>query len=124
MAKILIVDGDAFLSKIVRLKLEHAGHQAEVAEDGAIALKQLSKVKPDLIIMEILLSKISGFDILKKVKQINSVKEKIHTLIVTNLASEKDVTKLKELGADKIIIKSKMNIMELLDIVDKTFKHK
>lgn len=102
---ILLIDSDTFLINIYQPKLEAAGYKVLIAQDGEKALEMIRKHKPSLILLEIILPKINGWDIIKKVKK-NKTLSKIPIIVFSNLSSQEDVKKTFDLGVDEYLIKA------------------
>lgn len=105
MKKILIIEDDPFLSEMYAIKLSQDNFQVEIAVDGKEGLKKIQSYKPDLILLDIVLPKMDGFEILKKLKQDPKLK-KIPVILLTNLGQKNEVEKGLALGADEYIIKA------------------
>ena len=105
MRKILIVEDDSFLSEMYATKLQQAGYQAEVADDGEKALNQAKANRPDLILLDIVLPKKDGYEVLRKIKEDDQLKS-TPVILLTNLGQKTEVEKGLELGADAYIIKA------------------
>lgn len=106
MAKILLVDDDALLVRMYQKKFENDGYEVETANDGDVILTKVSKSKPDLILLDIMMPKINGLDVLKKLQE-NKVTKKIPVILLTNVGgSDEDVNRGLELGAVSYIIKA------------------
>jgi len=105
MKKILIIEDDPFLSEMYMAKFSQSDFQVEVATDGKKGLEKIKTSKPDLILLDIVLPKMDGFEILKKVKEDSQLK-KIPVILLTNLGQKNEVEKGLALGADEYIIKA------------------
>jgi len=105
MKKILLVEDDPFLIDIYATKLKLEGFDLITAKDGEEALEKLKKNKPVLIILDIVLPNMDGWQVLKQIKNIQGA-EKIKILVLSNLGQKEEVEKGLELGADKYLIKS------------------
>lgn len=103
--KVLIVEDDAFLAEIYRTKLSHEGFEVTVAKDGEAGLVQARKVMPHIILLDILMPKKDGFEVLKELKADASTK-RIPVIMLTNLGQKEDVDRGLELGADDYLIKA------------------
>ncbi len=103
--KILIVEDDQFLLEMYSAKLKGAGFQIEIAKDGEEALDKAFEFKPDLILLDIVLPKMDGFEVLKRLKE-NPVLRKIRVIALTNLGQQGEVQKGTSLGADDYFIKA------------------
>lgn len=103
--QILLVEDDTFLASIYKTKFEMEGFQVTVAENGEAGLEAARKKIPDLMLLDILLPKMDGFTVLKKIKDNNDTK-KIPVILLTNLGQKDDVDKGLELGAADYLIKA------------------
>lgn len=105
---ILLVEDDPMLTELYQTKLEMDGFQVSVATDGESGLAQVKKLKPDLILLDIMLPKLNGFEVLKSVKQ-QPLTAKIPVIVLTNLGGEKadsDKQLALNLGADEFLVKT------------------
>ena len=105
MKKILIIEDDPFLSEMYLAKLSQSGFKTEIAADGKKGMEKIKTSRPDLILLDIVLPKIDGFEILKKIKKDSKLK-KIPVILLTNLGQKNEVEKGLNLGADEYIIKA------------------
>jgi DNA-binding response OmpR family regulator len=104
MKKILLVEDDPFLIDIYSTKLTESGFKVFISKDGALVLEAAKKNKPDLIVLDIVLPHIDGWQILKQIKE-DELKE-MKIIILSNLSQKEEVEKGISLGADKYLIKS------------------
>ena len=105
MKKILIIEDDSFLSEMYAAKFTESGFEIEVAFDGSVGLAKIENFNPDLVLLDIVLPKMDGFEILKKIKE-NEKLKKIPIILLTNLGQKSEVEKGLSLGADEYIIKA------------------
>ena len=119
--KILVVEDDPFLLGMYVTKLEMSGFIVTGVEDGNEAVPAVEKEKPDLILLDIILPNMDGFEILKKLKKENSTKD-IPVIIFTNLGQQADVEKGLELGAVDYLIKAHFTPSEVITKVNKILK--
>ncbi len=105
--KVLIVEDDSFLRDLCIKKLSKKGFTVYEAVDGEKALNQLEKMRPDIILLDIILPVIDGFDVLKKIKtnEDESIKN-IPVLMLSNLGEKDDIKKAKNLGASDYLVKA------------------
>jgi len=115
---ILLVDDNSFLTRIYQPKLESAGYKVLIAQDGEKALDMIRKHKPSLILLEIILPKINGWDIIKKVKK-NKILSKIPIIVFSNLSDQEDIKKTFDLGVDEYLIKSQTMPSETINKIIK-----
>lgn len=102
--KILIVDDEEDILEIIRYNLENVGFFIETAKDGLDAIRKAKDFKPDLILLDIMMPKMTGTDVLKVIKREESLK---NTLIIflTAVSNEQSEIEGLDLGADDYIIK-------------------
>ena len=105
MKKILIIEDDPFLSEMYAAKLNQNDFQTEVATDGKSGLAKIKADKPDLVLLDIVLPKMDGFEILKAIKGDPKFKD-VPIVLLTNLGQKSEVEKGLSLGADEYIIKA------------------
>lgn len=106
MAKILLVDDDPLLVRMYQKKLENDGYTVETANDGDVALSKVQDFKPDLVLLDVMMPKVNGYEVLKTLKADDSTK-KIPVIILTNVgASDEDVSRGMELGAVAYLVKA------------------
>lgn len=106
MAKILIVDDDSLLVRMYQKKFENDGYTVATAGNGVSALEEVEKFRPDVILLDIMMPKMNGFEVLTKLKA-NQATSSIPVILLTNLGSSQEETdKGLELGAVKYIVKA------------------
>lgn len=115
MTKILLVEDDMALRDIYSTRFMAEGYEVVTASDGEQALTVAVKEKPDLIVLDIMMPKISGFDVLDILRTTPETKE-AKIIIMTALSQPTDVEKGKQLGADEYLVKSQVT---LTDVVEK-----
>ena len=103
--KILIIEDDKFLLKLYGDKLRRAGFEVAESVTGEEALNKISVDMPDLIILDLILPKKSGFEILTEFK-LNPKTKNIPVIILTNLGQESDIKKARDLGVKDYLIKA------------------
>jgi DNA-binding response OmpR family regulator len=112
--KVLWVEDDQFLSDIISRKLQAEGAELTHSTSGEEALSVVEKINPDVVVLDILLSGIDGFEILKRIKANDSLK-KIPVILLSNLGQKSDVEKGTTLGAAKFLVKATMTLDEIVD---------
>lgn len=115
MTKILLVEDDEALREIYSARFTAENFQIITAGDGETALSRAVSEKPDLIILDIMMPKISGFDVLDILRATPETKE-TKIIIMSALSQQSDVEKGKTLGADAYLVKSQST---LTDVVEK-----
>jgi len=119
MAKtILFIEDESALQKTFGEILKQEGYEMISALDGEIGLRLAGTKKPDLILLDLILPKIHGFEVLKKLKQAEETKN-IPVIILTNLEGMKDVDMALETGAATYLVKAQYSLEEILEKIKK-----
>jgi DNA-binding response OmpR family regulator len=121
--KVLVVEDDPFLSSLLKGRLEKDGYQVTAALDGALGLAALSASKPDLVLLDIIMPVMNGFDMLKKMKADPAMKDVI-VIIFSNLGQEHEIEEGKQLGADDFLVKAKFTLHEVMTKIEDLLKRK
>ncbi len=119
--KVTIVEDDKLLADLLTKKLVAAGCALSHAIDGSQALKVVRREMPDIIILDILLPGMDGFEVLKVLKNDEALKH-IPVLLLSNLGQDKDVEKGKQLGAANFLVKATVSLDEILDEIKKILR--
>lgn len=114
--KILLVEDDDGLASVYRMRLESEGFDVNRVANGENALSTAVEYKPDLILLDVMMPKISGFEVLDILRNTNDTKN-IKVIMLTALSQDKDKEKAKELGADDFLVKSQVVIADVIDRV-------
>lgn len=118
--KVLIIDEDKFARSIYESELHQQNIQVVFAVDGADGLKKAKEEKPNLIIMELILTKKNGFDLLNEIKNDAKIKD-IPVIVCSVLGQESDINEAMSLGAKKYFSKDTYSLKqvtkEVLDIL-------
>ena len=117
MKKIVIIEDEDFISKILQIKLKNSEMDLLVARDGESGLEMVKKQKPDLVLLDLILPKMYGFDILKALKDDNSTK-KIPVIILTNLGQDEEKQKGMELGALDYFVKANTSLDKIVQRIE------
>jgi len=110
---ILIVEDDKFLRELLVRKLEEERFEALTAVDGKEGLKEIEEKQPALILLDLVLPGIDGFEILKRIKG-NAETSKIPVIILSNLGQSEEVEKGLRLGANDYLIKAHFTPDEII----------
>lgn len=116
--KILIVEDEKALSDIVEEEFDLMGFDAKVAEDGELALKFARSFDPDLMLLDLVLPKKGGFDVLKELKEDPALKT-IPVLVVSNLSTPETIRRAMILGAEDYFVKTEITIFDIINKVKK-----
>jgi len=111
-AKILIVEDEPFLLELYQTKLVQEGYNALVASNGDVGFAQALNNLPDLILLDLLMPKVDGYEMLKKLKADSKTKA-IPVIIFSNLTQKEEIEKGLRLGANDFIIKTSITPTQL-----------
>jgi DNA-binding response OmpR family regulator len=110
--KILFVEDEKVLRETLTEALENSGFEVDFADNGSLALDLLRDEEYNLILLDIILPKKNGFEVLEEMKKIN---KKIPVILLTNLSGTDNVQKALELGAKNYLVKSEYKLDEIVD---------
>lgn len=111
--KIMIVEDDRFLSFLMKARLEKDGFVVLQVFDGEEAIQLLKTETPSLVILDLIMPKVTGFEVLKMIS-VTPQLSKVPVVIVSNLAQDSDIEKARELGAKEYFVKVKVSIDDLV----------
>jgi CheY-like chemotaxis protein len=115
MAKILLVEDDNNLREIYEARLMAEGYDIVSARDGEEALTVAMKEKPDLIISDVMMPKISGFDMLDILRTTEETKN-VKIIMMTALSQAEDKARAEKLGADRYLVKSQVTLEDVAKV--------
>lgn len=113
MKKILFIEDEAALQKTFSDVLTQEGFKVLNALDGEQGLRIAKSEKPDLILLDLILPKIHGFEVLKILKEDSATKD-IPIIVLTNLESTSDVERAIELGATTYLVKANYDLEDVI----------
>ncbi len=117
-AKILVVEDDKFLRELITQKLVREGYEVREAVDGEDGVKKVEEEKPDIILLDLILPGIDGFEVLAKIKE-KPDREDVPVVILSNLGQRDDVERGLKLGAVDFLIKAHFTPGEIIEKVEK-----
>lgn len=120
---VLIIEDDKFLRELLVRKLKTTGFNVSFAVDGESALKKLKEEIPQLILLDLVLPGIDGFEVLKQVKK-NARTKKISVIILSNLGQQEEVERGIRLGASDYLIKAHFTPDEIIQKAKRVLKKK
>lgn len=123
MKKILIVEDDTDISFIYTRALKNAGYSVDQAEDGVLGLDKAQKNLYDLILLDIMLPKASGIDVLKEIRKPGSKAKSTPVYLLTNLAQDTIIQECFKIGAQGYMVKAQLSPDDVVLEID-TFFHK
>ncbi len=114
--KIMIVEDDAALREIYSIRITAEGYDVVTAGDGEEALSVAAREMPDLILSDVMMPKISGFDMLDILRQTPET-AKIKVIMMTALSSDDQRARGEQLGADRYLVKSQVGIEDVVNAI-------
>ncbi|MEK7202756.1 MAG: response regulator [Patescibacteria group bacterium] len=124
-SKILFVEDDSYLRGICCKKLKKEGFNVFEAIDGEEAIKMVNKVEPDLVLLDIILPSIDGFEVLKQIRSHkNELIKNIPVIMLTNLGQEEDIKKALDLKANDYLVKAYFTTEEIVEKIKNKLKLK
>ena len=116
MSKVLVVEDDASLREIYSIRITAEGYEVVSAGDGEEALAMAVREKPDLILSDVMMPKISGFDMLDILRSTPETKE-IKVVMMTALSADDQRQRGERLGADRYLVKSQVGIEDVINTI-------
>ncbi|MBZ1356396.1 MAG: response regulator [Candidatus Nealsonbacteria bacterium] len=121
--KILVVEDDKFLRELITQKLSREGYDVYEGVDGEDGVKKAKENKPDIILLDLILPGIDGFEVLAKIKE-DSDLVNVPVVILSNLGQRDDVERGLKLGAVDFLIKAHFTPGEIIEKVQKILGEK
>lgn len=122
MKTILFIEDEPSLQKLVGRFLQNEGYKVISALDGEAGLELTKKMKPDLILLDLIMPKKNGFEVLQDLKKDAETKN-IPIIILTNLEGSSDVEKALSLGATTYLVKANYELDEVVKKIEGILKH-
>ena len=123
MAKILIIEDDKFLRELIIQKLGREGYDVMEAPEGEAGLSKMKEERPDLVLLDLILPGIDGFEVLSRMKK-DPALASIPVIILSNLGQRDDVQKGIDLGAEDYLIKAHFTPGEIVEKIKTTLETK
>jgi CheY-like chemotaxis protein len=118
MKKILFIEDESSLQRALSDVLKENNYEVVSALDGEIGLRLAKSEKPDLALLDIILPKMNGLEVLKALKEGPETRD-IPVIILTNLENMEDINKAIELGAAAYLVKAQYTMEEVIDKIEK-----
>jgi len=116
--KILIIEDEEILLNLLQRRLEREGYDVVLARDGEEGLKMMKEAEPDLILLDIIMPKKSGFQVMEEMNKDQELK-KIPVIIISNSGQPVEIGRAQQLGAKDWLIKTEFDPAEVLKKVVK-----
>ena len=118
--RILVVDDEPHIVRLVQVNLQREGYEVLTAYDGVDALEKVANEKPDMVVLDVMMPRMNGFEVLKKLKADDETRD-IPVIMLTAKAQDADVFRGWQSGVDSYLTKP-FNPMELLTFVRRIFQ--
>ena len=118
MAKVIIIEDEEVLLSLLNKKLVQEGYEVEIAKDGEEGLNKLKQIKIDLILLDIIMPKMGGFEVMEEIKKDDNL-SKIPIIVISNSGQPVELARAKELGAKDWLIKAEFDPQEVVEKVKK-----
>lgn len=116
--KILLIEDEEIMVNLLQRKLTQEGYEISVARDGEEGLKLMREALPDLVLLDIIMPKKGGFEVMEVMQKDKKIRE-IPVIIISNSGQPVELDRAKELGAKDWLIKTDFDPQEVLDKVVK-----
>ncbi len=116
--KILIIEDEEILLDLLKKKLSDLGYEVYTAKDGEAGLEAVKEIVPDLILLDIIMPKMGGFEVMERLQEDESLKT-IPIIVISNSGQPVELNKAKELGAKDWLIKTEFDPKEVIEKVIK-----
>jgi len=117
-AKVAIVEDDQTIAQMYRFKFEAEGFSVETAENGKLGLALAEDMKPDIILLDLMMPEMTGDEMLAKLRS-TSWGKNIKVIILTNMGEQEIPPEVKQLGVSAVILKADMTPRQVADLVKK-----
>ncbi|NBU33066.1 response regulator [bacterium] len=118
MSKIAIVEDDAAISQMYRIKFETEGYDVDTAENGKLGLELIDKMRPDMVLLDLMMPEMNGDEMLQKLRK-TAFGSNVKVIILTNMGESEAPAIIKELGVLAFIVKANMTPRQVADLVKK-----
>jgi DNA-binding response OmpR family regulator len=121
MAKIAIIEDDQAISQMYRFKFEAEGYEVETAENGKLGLQLVESMKPDIILLDLMMPEMTGDEMLAAMRKTAWGKD-IKVVVLTNKGEQEIPDSVKKLNVSAVILKADMTPRQVAEVVEKTLK--
>ena len=114
MKKIMLIEDDTFISSLITSEIKKAGYEVEAVYDGSRGITAVVEQKPDLILLDLLMPQMDGFQVLEKLKA-DVATSPIPVIVFSNFGEPKDVKRAKDGGAVDFLVKVNFTPKEIIE---------
>lgn len=116
--KVAIIEDDQTISQMYRFKFEAEGYQVETAENGKLGLQLAENMKPDIILLDLMMPEMTGDEMLAKLRA-TSWGKTTKVIILTNMGEQEIPDSVRKLGVEAVILKADMTPRQVAELVKK-----
>lgn len=116
MAKVAIIEDDQAIAQMYRMKFEAEGHVVETAANGSLGLSLAGDMKPDIVLLDIVMPDMEGDEMLRLLRQ-TSWGKSVKVIILTNKSEQEVTESVRDLGVSAVIVKANMTPRQVAEIV-------
>ena len=120
--KILLIEDEEMLANMYEVKFKNEGFELIKALDGSTGLEMAKTVKPDFILLDVIMPKMDGFSVLRALREDAKTKD-LPVMLLTNLGQDEDVKKGKELGVVGYLVKANVTTDEIVSVLKQAVKN-
>ena len=120
-AKILLVEDDVFMIELLGGELKNTGIEATIAKTGLEAVKKFTEVKPDLILLDLMLPDQNGFEALRQIRR-DPAGMAVKVIVLSNLSERSDMEEAKRLGVLEYLVKAHHSLPEIVERIQKALR--
>ena len=116
--KLAIIEDDPAISQMYRMKFETEGYKVETAENGKIGLDMIEKMKPDMVLLDLMMPEMNGDEMLEIMRATEWGKD-VPVIVLTNMGEQEIPEKIEKLGINAFILKAEMTPKQVEELVKK-----
>ena len=116
MFKVAIVEDDQIISQMYRFKFENEGYEVEIAENGKLGLQLIDEMKPDIVLLDLMMPEMNGDIMLEKLRATPFGKN-LKVIVLTNMGEQEIPESVKKLGVSAVILKADMTPRQVTELV-------
>lgn len=116
MAKVAIVEDDQAISQMYRFKFVAEGYEVETAENGKLGLELIEKMKPDIVLLDLMMPEMNGDEVLAKMRATAWGKD-TKVVVLTNMGEQEIPEAVRKLGVSHVILKAAMTPRQVAEVV-------
>ncbi len=118
MFKVAIVEDDQIISQMYRFKFEAEGYDVEIAENGKLGLELIEEMRPDIVLLDLMMPEMNGDVMLEKLRATSFGKD-LKVIVLTNMGEQEIPESVRKLGVSAVILKADMTPRQVTELVKK-----